>query len=197
MRVHVASLSIGAILASSMLLMGLGTLPHALAVTPSGSANYFTVSGGSCTSTVFPTALSDGNVPGMFPNNLGGPPMTAVAGIGQICIQVVLSGATANTVYTVTASKLSGTLTLTTDGSGNAIGEAVFASSFSGPCTTNPHKMSPDTPFKLNGHQINHVWVGTGCTSTGVPEFPMGIGLTLAFAIPALLLLRKRATLFA
>lgn len=203
MKRFVRSLSVGSLLVGAFLSIGLASIPSAFAVTPSGQVNYFNVSGGLCTGTAWtgPT-LSDGNVPGMFPNNVGGPPNTVVVGTGSVCIQVVLTNGTPNTSYTITATALSGTLTVTTNGSGNGSGEAVFTSNYSGACITNPLKMSPDTPFGLTAGQINHVWVGTDCTTTttttttttithAVPEFPAGIWMMLLLALPALLLLRR------
>lgn len=201
MKVPVRAISVTSILVSVLFSIGLASIPSAYAVpTASGQVNYLNVSAGVCTSTAWtgPTA-TDGNVPGFFPNNLGGPPNTAVVGTGSICVQVVLTNASPNTDYTITGTKVSGTLTVTTDGSGNGNGEAVFTSTYSGSCTTDPLKMSPSSPFSLSGGQINHIWVGTGspCTSaTSVPEFPLGLGMMLLLALPALLLLRKRASLY-
>ena len=163
---------------------------------PSGQVNYFNVSGGVCTSTAWTAPiLSDGNVPGMFRNNVGGPPMTAVVGTGSICVQVVLSGATPSTAYVITATKMSGSLTVTTDASGSGSNEAVFTSTYTGTCTTDPLKMNPSSPFDLNAGQINHVWVGTGCGANGVPEFPiagsLGLLLVVAIAVPLLVAARK------
>jgi hypothetical protein len=201
MQFRTATLSFASLLVGILFSVGLAAVPSAYAVSPTGQVNYLNVSSGVCTSTAWTgPAASDGNVPGMFPNNLGGPPNTAVAGTGAICIQVVLTDASPNTDYTITGTKVSGTLTVTTDASGNGNGEAVFTSTFSGACTTDPLKMSPSAPFDLNAGQINHIWVGTGspCTSaTGVPEFPAGIGMMLLLALPAMLLLRKRTSLHA
>jgi hypothetical protein len=235
MKSRTSVVSIASIVVSLFFSIGLASIPAAYAVTPSGQVNYFNVSGGVCTSTAWTGATAvDGKVPYMFPNNLGGPPNTAVVGTGSICVQVVLTDAKPNTVYTITGTKLSGTLTITTDSSGNGSGEAVFTSTFSGACTTNVLKMSPSTPFTLIAGQINHGWVGTGCGTTtsttttsttttsttttsttttsttttsttttstttthGVPEFPAGFVVLLALIVPALLLLRKRASLYA
>jgi hypothetical protein len=202
MKSRTSAVSIASIVVSLFLSVGLASIPSAFAVTPSGQVNYFNVSGGLCTSTAWTGATAlDGNVPGEFTNNVGGPPNTAVVGTGSICIQVVLTGATPNTTYTITATQLSCTITVTTNAAGNGSGEAVCTSTFSGACVTNPLKMTPETPFVLSGGQINHVWVGTGgvCSTVthGVPEFPAGIGMILLLALPALLLLRKRASLHA
>ena len=147
--------------------LGMGAIPYAAAAT-TGQVNYFNVSSGACTATAWtgPTA-SDGNPPGMFPNNVGGPPITAMVGTGMICIQVVLTGATPNTSYVITANKLSGSLTVTTDASGNGSNEAVFsaADQTSTACTTVPLDMSPSSPYTFSSG-INHVWVGVG-TATG------------------------------
>ena len=210
MKTRTSVLSVASIMVSVFFSVGLATIPSAFAVTPSGQVNYFNVSGGACTSTAWTggTAI-DGNVPGMFPNNIGGPPNTATVGTGSICIQVILSNATPNTTYTVTATQLNCTITIHTDGSGNGSGEAVCTSTFSGSCITNPLKMSPDTPYSLSGGTIAHVWVGTGTCGTtttttttttvthGVPEFPAGMAILMLLAVPALLLLRKRASLLA
>ena len=212
--------SIFALVASALTFVLLAATP-AYAVTPSGQVNYFNVSGGVCTSTAWTGATAvDGNVPGEFSNNVGGPPNTAVVGTGSICIQVVLTGATPNTTYTVTGTQLSCTITINTNGGGNGSGQAVCTSTFSGACVTNPLKMSPETPFVLSAGQIAHVWVGTGapCTpitttttitsststttitsststttvSHGVPEFPgLGLAAVLAIAIPALFLVSR------
>jgi hypothetical protein len=203
MKSRTSVVSIASIVVSLFFSIGLASIPSAYAVTPSGQVNYFNVSGGVCTSTAWTGATAlDGNVPGSFPNNLvpPGPPNAPVVGTGSICIQVVLTGATPNTTYTITATQLSCTITVTTDGSGNGSGEAVCTSTFSGACTTNPLKMSPETPFVLSGGQIDHVWVGTGgnCSTVthGVPEFPAGLAILVMLTLPAVLLLKKRASLY-
>ncbi len=204
MKPRVFSFSLLSVLVGAFLSVGLVSFPAAFAA-PSGQINYFNVSGGACTSTAWTGPVGvDGNNPGFFPNNVGGPPLTAIVGTGSICVQVVLTGATPNTSYVITANKLTGTLTVTTDGSGNGSAEAVFTSSFSGACTTVPIDMSPESPFSL-ASGINHVFVGTGTTSTGVdcnlfppppvPEFPAGIAVMLALVLPALLLFRKKSLL--
>ncbi len=170
----------------------------------SGSVNYFNVSGGTCTSTVWTggTAI-DGNPPGLLPNNLGGPPLTAIVGTGSICIQVILTGVSAGT-FTVTSPKLTGSLTLNSGNSYSA--EAVFTSNFDGTCVTAPLFISPTGTVGNNAGQINHVFVGTGTNSDEVncggtpppvPEFPLGLVGVLAVAMPALLLLRRKALRFA
>jgi len=169
------------------------------AVAATGQVNYFNVSSGACTATVWTgLTLSDGNPPGMFPNNVGGPPITAVVGVGQICIQVVLSNAAANTKYVITGTKLSGELSVTTDSSGNGNNETVFYSSYDTTCTTDPLKINPTTDYSLSGGQINHVWVGIDCgkittsstESVGVPQFPapMGIGFAMLIMVTVPLL---------
>ena len=162
---------------------------------PSGQVDYYT-SSGSCTSTWSGATLSDGNVPGFFTNNVGGPPITAVVGTGSICIKVALTDATPDTTYTITATKMTGSLEVKTDSSGNGQNVTLFTSSYDGKCTTDPLKMSPSDPFDLSGNQINHVWVGTGCSgpTTSVPEFPSTGGLLaiLAFTVPALLLAKRK-----
>ena len=136
----------------------------------SGEINYFDASSGACTTTAWNgLTKTDGNVPNMFQNNVGGPPVTAVVGSAgsQICVQVVLTGASSNSVYTVTSNKLSGSLTINTDSSGDGSNEAVFTSNFasnsSTSCTTVPLTMSPASPYNLTANQIAHVWVGSGC----------------------------------
>ena len=168
--------------------------------TPSGQVFYYTVSGGVCTTTPVPLSQtqSDGSVPGMFSNNVGGPPNTVKVGTGQVCIKVVLTGATPSSSYTVTdGGKLAGTITITTDSSGDGSGEAVFTSTYSGSCTTTPLKMTPTTPFTIHTNigsdgQINHVWVGTGTCVESAPEFPLGLVGVFALGIPALFVLRKK-----
>ncbi len=110
----------------------------------------------------------------------------------------VLTGASPNTAYTITASKLTGSLTITTDGSGNGNNEAVFTSSFTGACTTDPLRMGPTTGYDLTAGQINHVWVGTRCGTTppsGVPQFPaparMGFAILMLFMLPVLYGLKR------
>ncbi len=168
----------------------------ATATTPSGSVNYFNVSSGSCTTTVWTGGtLTDGNPPGLLPNNLLGPPLAPVVGIGSICIQVVLTDVSSGT-FTVTSPKLTGSLTL--DSGNGYSAEAVFTSSFDGPCTTAPLFISPKGTVGNNAGQINHVWVGTDCgENLNVPEFPLGLVGVFVVAVPALLLLRKRALRFA
>ena len=182
-----------------------GMVPVSATLAPSGTVSYFQVSGGLCTSTVWTNVASDGNVPGMFHNNVGGPPETAVVGTGSICIKVALSGVTSGT-FTVTSNKLTGSLTLDSGNSFSA--EAVFTSSYEGSCMTVPLKISPTpTGLTLSGGQINHVFVGTGCTTTstsvtsttttptGVPQFPiagsLGLLLVVAIAVPLLVAARK------
>jgi len=190
----------------------LASMPLLLASVPSvfaagtGVVSYFEVSGGACTSTAWPSSLTgkDGGPSTMFPNNVGGPPVTAIVGTGSICIQVKLTGGASSTSYVVTSNKLSGSMTVTTDGSGNGMNEAVFTSSFSGSCTTVPLTMTDPTGiFGLDtSGQINHLFVGTGTTSSdgttvncgggaGVPEFPSGLLVALAVIVPALMLLRR------
>ena len=170
----------------------------------SGQINYYNVSGGACTSTAWTGPVgNDGNNPGFFTNNVGGPPITAIVGTGSICIQVVLTGATPNSHYVIASNKLSGTLTISTNSSGYGSAEAVFTSKFSGVCTTVPIDMVPESPYSL-ASGIGYVFVGTGLssngaidcggTTTGVPEFPLagalGLAMVFAIAVPVLIAMR-------
>lgn len=185
-------------------------LGFSMALTPfsfaaaSGQINYYNVSGGACTSTAWTGPVgTDGNNPGFFPNNVGGPQPTAIVGTGSICIQVVLTGATANTNYVISVTQMSGTMTVSTNSLGDGSAEAVFTSTFSGVCTTVPINMSPESPYSFQSG-IGHVFVGTGLTSdgkvdcggttTGVPEFPLagalGLAMVFAIAVPVLIAMR-------
>jgi hypothetical protein len=187
---------------------GMALSSFSFATTPTGQINYFNVSGGSCTSTAWTGGVGvDGNNPGFFPNNVGGPQPTAIVGTGSICIQVILTGATPSTDYVITSNKMSGTLTVTTDSLGDGSAEAVFTSSFSGQCTTVPITMDPESPYVLQSG-IAHVFVGTGYDSTdnvyctpptnGVPQFPLagalGFAMVFAIAVPVLIAMRHWRT---
>ena len=187
----------------TMLFIFAGMVPVSGTLAPSGTVSYFQVSGDLCTSTLWTNVASDGNVPGMLPNNVGGPPETAVVGTGSICIKVALSGVTSRT-FTVTSNKLTGSLTLNSGNSFSA--EGVYTSSYDGQCTTVPLVISPSGTVGSTSGQINHVFVGTGCTTTststtrstttptGVPQFPIAgsLGLLLVVAIAAPLLVAAR-----
>ena len=186
MRKVVVSLTIGVFM---VFILAGGLAP--VSATAGGMVSYFQVSGGVCTSSVWTNVASDGNVPGLLSNNVGGPPMTAVVGTGSICIKVALTGVTTGS-FTVTSPKLTGSLTL--DSSNSYSAEAVFTSNYSGTCTTVPLFISPSGTVGSTSGQINHVFVGTGCSSVGVPEFPIaGLGLlvVLAVSVPLLLVARK------
>ncbi len=176
-------------------------VPATVFATATGTVDFY-VSYGTCTSTWSGVSALDGNVPGLFNNNIGGPGYAPIVGTGSICVRVVLTGATPNTTYVVTDPKLSGFLNIHTDGSGNGDNYTLFTSTFTGTCTTAPMNMSPQSPYVLQGQgQISHVWVGTGLSATGgvscsnghtVPEFPVGMLAVFALILPALLVLRKR-----
>lgn len=175
-------------------------VPAAAFATASGTIDFYT-SYGACTSTWSGNSASDGNVPGLFNNNIGGPGIAPIVGTGSICIRVILTGATPNTEYVVSSNKLSGFLNVHTDGTGSGDNYTLFTSTFTGQCVTVPITISPTSPFSLTAGQISHAWVGTGLDATGkvdcsgghaVPEFGMGLIGVLILALPALLLLKKR-----
>ncbi len=174
--------------------------PAAVFAATSGTIDFY-VSYGTCTSTWSGNSAIDGNVPGLFNNNIGGAGFAPIVGTGSICVRVILTGATPNTTYNVTSNKLSGFLLIHTDGSGNGDNYTLFTSTWTGQCTTVPIKLGPTAPFNLTAGQISHAWVGTGLDATGgvscsnghlVPEFPLGMLGVLALGLPALFVLRRR-----
>jgi hypothetical protein len=169
--------------------------------TPTGQVDYFTVSGGSCTSTVWSTTASDGNVPAFFPNNVGGPPLTAQVNSGQdICITLVLKGASPSTTYYFAVDHTSPVGSFTTDSSGDGSGSIVWTNSVVGSGTsvcTIPIFWGTNNPPNVHGTQANHLVLATSqgsvCSGppTSVPEFPYGSLLMIGLAAPLLLVARR------
>jgi hypothetical protein len=191
---------------SFLMVLSLGFATSAFSPSFTGSTvNYFTASGTSCTSTVWPTTASDGQVKDFFTNNVGGPPLTAFVTQTQlICIQISIVNGAASTTYYCQVDNTSPIATGTTDSSGTGTCTLVWTdgvSLSSGTCQTIPVWLSTNTPASGGvGMQVNHLVLGpeasspSSCTVImGVPEFPLGPILLVGMVLPALFLVRKWA----
>lgn len=177
-------------------------------LTDSGSATV----DGSCTSsahgTVWPTYGMDGAVG--FPTNLPGGSNTQVTptapvGTSYICVHLTMSGQSSTVdSYSIWASGstiTSGTATCTTTSTGSGAVDCWFILTLTvtSGCVTNPIKVSPTVAGAGDGgSQLQHIANlyynnGTCTPPTSAPEFPLGLLGVFALALPALLVLRKRA----
>ena len=201
-----------ALATTAVFLLGLAAIPAVFSVTPSGTINFFDVSGSgassTCTSTVWNGGTyMDGNQG--FGGNLGSAQYIPIVANGEeICIQIIFVDQAASTSFTISdpggyLSLVTGSNPFKTDGSGDANVFLIFSvSGLSGDCTTHPLKISPDiSGGSGDAGQIHHYYGGAGaCGGTppslppppSVPEFPFGLLGITAIALSALLLLRRK-----
>lgn len=160
----------------------------------SWSISYFETTAGVCNSTPWPTYFADGV-------GIGGPGISPVVGTSDnICVQVSATGDITDeglTVFYQIPGIVGGTLLFTMSSGGSGSGTIVVAGSSLdsiGLCLTAPEKISVDGASNSGPTADHLIRAGPDCTPTtsGVPEFPLGIALLFAATVPALLLLRSR-----
>ncbi len=192
MRKTVATLAVSLVM---VFIFAAGTVPVSATAVPSGTISFFLAASPFCSSTIWSPTHGGGGVNDL-PNNVGGPPTTAEVLNGQeICIRVTFTN-TPDGLYHITSPALIGAFYVTVV-SGSGSNQVLMTVSSDVICNTAPIFMSPAVRGLgpgLSG-QISHLFIGNGCTTTGVPEFPvagsLGLLMVVAIAVPLLVAARK------